>query len=432
MPYHQESALGNSLAQQAGGQNQPFSQQIPFMQNEIEPPFPQTMASQPFDIPRPSTSYVPSREAPMSPPTHLSTLDAPLPASFDSQGISYIARHGPVAASVPSKFGQSPPASFSLKSTVPAGTLRNLHESAFGSSLNKSVAFGASPSASHETGPRIMHSQRVSKPKLKSASLPRASILDEWENDDHDLLLFGGEDEYIPSTMAHLYSAAERERRVSGKIDDPHAIRESLVATGAEFSNKMASPSNASPSRFTGFFNKQKLDDGLAGATSSSFGQLGSPLRNSSLHFGTSPGVRNVSRTASSDMAFKVSSPPQHSSVSGIAQALQRTRLSGTDTSNNESLRPIPTGRHPSNPRAGVDRAVSSSSVSTSRIDEEQPDFVFDLDEDLGAARQPSGSPWNQMPAKAPAAGLGPIGGGRRSLEAKETNGMRVPAKKGF
>ena len=43
----------------------------------------------------------------------LSVLDAPLPASFDSNGVSWIARNGPVAASVPTKFGLESPTPFS-------------------------------------------------------------------------------------------------------------------------------------------------------------------------------------------------------------------------------------------------------------------------------------------------------------------------------
>ncbi|GAB1317038.1 hypothetical protein MFIFM68171_07248 [Madurella fahalii] len=63
----------------------------------------------------------------------LSVLDAPLPASFDSNGISHAARYGPWPASVPSKFGlDAPSASLgAAKDGRTSETLKLLHDSAF-------------------------------------------------------------------------------------------------------------------------------------------------------------------------------------------------------------------------------------------------------------------------------------------------------------
>ncbi len=81
----------------------------------------------------------------------LSVMDAPLPASFDSNDISRAARYGPFPSSVPSKFGLESP-SPSLHSARPddgrSETLKLLHTSAFGSSEHLSPSnLGSSPPA---------------------------------------------------------------------------------------------------------------------------------------------------------------------------------------------------------------------------------------------------------------------------------------------
>jgi hypothetical protein len=361
-------------------------------------------ALQPFDIPQPTShphQATPRDEsrAPMSPPMHLTALDAPLPASFDSQGISYMARHGPVAASVPSKFGfDSPPQSLQQKSGAPLDTLRNLHESAYGRET-KLPGLGSSPSGPEPAGPRMMHSQRIARPKMMSSSLPRPNMADEWETDD---LLFGGEEEYIPGNLSHLLNAEERTRRSSGRVEDPQSLRDNLGV--GEFSRKVGSPSTASPSRFAEFFNKQKEEQN-GGSTF-----VGSPIGRTS-QLGSSPGVRPVPRS-SSDMAFAVSSPPRQSATSMLSQQLQRTRLSGDNSPTAHSL-----GSR--NARTAADRAVSSSSVNTNRIEEEQSDFLFAFD-DIGSSK-PSNNPWN--PPKS--SNLGSIGDGRRSLDKDESKGKK-------
>jgi hypothetical protein len=354
---------------------------------------------------------------PLSPVQHLSALDAPLPASFDSQGISYIARHGPVAASVPSKFGlESPSSSLPKKAVLPSGALRSLHDSAFGrENRSTSSNFGSSPSGPSEeyTGQRIMHSQRVTRQKMLSASLPRPGTTgaDDWG----DEILFGGEEDYLPSNLTHLLNAEEKTRRFSGRQEDPSALRDNLSgrATPAEVSSKVGSPNTGSPSRFSALFTKQKREEESNGMSNSSFGHVGSPLRNSSLHLGSSPSMRAISRTISGDLPSQIGSPPRQTPMSILSQQLQRTRLSRTDSSDgpgsNGSLHPLPT-RHTSNPSSRLDRAVSSSSINTNRIDEESPECVFSLDEEEYNGNKKDGLYFSNGTKSPP---LGPIGGGR-------------------
>ena len=433
MAYHpQESVLGNSLiAQQANGNPPPFGHQYPSLADTdpgiISLQYPPYESAQPLDISyaaRPDSKYgSPESRMPLSPVQHLSTLDAPLPASFDSQGISYMARHGPVAASVPSKFGlESPPPSLPKKSLLPSDALRNLHDSAFGRENRKNLGSSPSRSSDEFPGPRIMHSKRVTRPKMLSSSMPRPSAADDW-NDD---ILFGGEEDYVPSTLTHLLSAEEKNRRFSGREQDLNGLRDNLSGhvTPAEVSSKVGSPSTASPSRFSALFTKQKREEETNGLSSSNFSHVGSPLRNSSLHLGTSPMSRTVSRSAS-ELPLQMSSPPlQHTMVSALSQQLQRTRLSGNDGAALHSI----SSRHCSNPGSRLDRAISSSSINTSRIDEEAPECVFSLDEEEYNGGK-NGALYLSSGVRSP--NLGPIGGGRQGLSVQSgdmgktsTNGL--------
>ncbi|MCJ1388971.1 hypothetical protein MMC18_001823 [Xylographa bjoerkii] len=421
--HHQESVLGNSLlAQQANGLPSPFGHQYPMA--DLDPALMTSMPPQPYENAQPldirnavhpDSKYGSPRDdsrMPLSPVMHLSTLDAPLPASFDSQGISYMARHGPVAASVPSKFGlESPPSSLPKKSLLSSDALRNLHDSAFGGDNRlRTPNFGSSPSGPTEqyTGQRTMHSQRIARPKMLSASLPRPGASDDWDND----ILFGGEEDYLPSNLTHLLNADEKTRRFSGREQDPAALREGLSEHGtpAENSSNVGSPSTASPSRFTALFTKQKRDEESNGLSNSTFGHVGSPLRNSSLHLGTSPSFRAISRSTSGDLPLHVASPPRQGAMFTLSQQLQRTRLARNDSNDgSSSLHPI-SARQISNPASRLDRAVSSSSINKDRIDEEE--CVFSLDEEEYNGNRPNGI-WGQSNGtKSP--NLGPIGGGRQ------------------
>ncbi|PGH16104.1 hypothetical protein AJ80_05319 [Polytolypa hystricis UAMH7299] len=379
--YHtQDSALANSLIsqQRMNGHNPRYSYPYPgqedlsMLQGQPPPP-PQPV---PYDtIPIIDTGFAsetgskygsPPEEnrLPMS-PIGRTALDAPLPASFDSQGISYMARHGPVAASLPSKFGLelSPPPS--QRPGPPSDMLRNLHDTAFGES-RKPSHLGSSPPVSHDEGfggLRPMHSSRLHRPKLLSASVPRPSVLDDWDDN------FTLEEDYLPTNLHDdVLTPQERMRRSSRTEQD--LTSSSFRDFAGLGSNKVGSPLASSPSRFGAIFAKQRQKKEEE-AQQNSFGHVGSPLRESSLNFRASPGLKPIgSRPASGDVSPFLASPGRQSSMSMISQQLGHT-----------SLHPNSAARHGASAAGAVARTVSSP-VSTSRIDEEQGDLVFSMEEE--------------------------------------------------
>lgn len=383
----------------------------------------------------------------------LSVLDAPLPASFDSNGVSWIARHGPIASSVPAKFGlESPPGSIgAAKDGRTSEALKSLHSSAFGDDTKD--RFNGIPSsppgapAEEYFGKRIMHSHRVAKPKPMSASLPKA-VDQDWDNS------FTFEEDYLPETLKDLMTPQEKARRDSRNADEGgRPILHSGTGTpiNETASSKFGSPSNASPSRWGPLFQRhqqQKEEEERATSSSrvSSFGHVGSPLRNSTLHPGASPSARPITRTSlSGDSSPYVSSPPRQSSMSIISQQLQRTRLGRAESSGSDSsLLPIGATRASSTPigtgagkiSLSSERQVSSSSIGnggsgrfTTPIDEEQGDFVFSMDgmedesEKKEKEKRNSGG-WTLGSSSRPA-NFGSIGGGKNGVSSG-TNGSAV------
>lgn len=341
----------------------------------------------------------------------LSVLDAPLPASFDSNGVSWIARHGPVAASVPSKFGlESPPPSLGFaKDGRTSETLKNLYSSVYGEDIRDSFSGAASPPvplAEEYFGKRVMHSQRFARQKIMSASLPKSGIAidKDWDTD------FTFEEDYLPDNLKELLTPQEKARRGSRNAEEES--RPIYSASGTpDATTKFGSPSNASPSRWGTLFQRQQREDEERISRTSAFGHVGSPLRNSSL---TSTSIPAVSRSAaaSGDASSYVASPPRQSSMSIISQQLQRTRLARAENSGvDSSLHPAPQ-RTTSNPigapaRRDTERAVSGTNVGvsigsgrfTTPIDEEQGDFVFSMEEEEDRERESSkrssGGGWN-------------------------------------
>jgi hypothetical protein len=317
-------------------------------------------------------------------PKGLSVLDAPLPASFDSTGVSHIARYGPIASSVPSKFGfDSPPSSVgAAKDGRTSEALKNLHSSAFGNDtrdrFNGIASSPPQPLEDQYFGKRPMHSQRMTKSKIMSSSLPKAVDLD-WDSG------FAHEEDYLPETLRDLMTPQEKARRGSRHAgdDEGRPIYSGSGTPNAEIS-KFGSPSNASPSRWGPLFQRQKEEESAASrASASPFGHVGSPLRNSSLHPGASPSSRPVARPmVSGDSSPYLASPPRHSSMSILSQQLQRTRLNNRTESSESTTR---TASNPVGPSArpvmAIDRTISSGSVG--RIDEERDDNlgVFDMEE---------------------------------------------------
>ncbi|KAH0542099.1 hypothetical protein FGG08_003479 [Glutinoglossum americanum] len=432
---NQGSALHNSLVQANmlpfGHQGYPFPGQedLQHMHNQpskgvdtirnIDNGFPSSLPDSKYGSPRDEGRL------PMSPAAKgLSVLDAPLPASLDSNGISWFARHGPIAASVPSKFGMdSSPPSLSLKANQPSDALKSLHDSAFGNDTRgKPTDMGQSPSSGYEEsfGQRIMHSQRYSKPKLMSASLPRPGASDDWDSN------FTFEEDFLPHALHELLTPQEKMRRFSRTEEDVSGIqRLSLngIGTPGESSSKVGSPTTSSPSRFGPLFTRHKKEEDSSLPTSG-LGHVGSPLRNSSLHPGASPSLRAASGRSSGDVSPYFASPPRQSSMSAISQQLQRARLSRAESCGNES------GLYPGTASFGskhsgtsnrLDRAVSSSSIGASRfvpsIDEEQSDFVFSMEEEDDNKRSSGG--WN-YPVGGRSPHLGAISSGRNGASGQE------------
>ncbi|KAI9820894.1 MAG: hypothetical protein M1832_003527 [Thelocarpon impressellum] len=426
--YHnQGSALANSLLQ-ANLATGPFGQQYAYAaQDPLQKQRSQTFDPIPtidtsFPVSNPGSKYGSPRDdvrPPMSPAAKgLSVLDAPLPASFDSNGVSWIARNGPVAASVPSKFGLDSP-SLSYRDTA---ALKNLHESAFGQEGRKPGNAASSPpgvSADHgQHGQRTMHSQRVSRPKMMSASLPRAGAVDDWDGN------FAFEEDFLPNSLQELLTPQEKMRRLSrsGLDEDSPRPSRSGVGSPGEPSSKMGSPIASSPSRFSALFARQRKDED--GGSTSSFGHVGSPLRNSSVnaHAAGSPGVRGATRPTSGDMSHYFASPPQRGGASShhmsmISQQLARTRLSRNDSGGSPieaSLHPG-SARHSAGPALNGGRSVSSpvGNGSPARIDEEQAE-VFAMEEEDDAAKRYSGSgfPYGGGAAAGGGAARSPLGMG--------------------
>jgi hypothetical protein len=422
--YHAQnsgSALTNGFMRANGVPPSPYGQYSPFQnQDEGFPPLIGRQQSIDINVPTIDTSYASHPTSNYGSPRDddlnrfglglspiaakgLSVLDAPLPASFDSNGISQYARYGPVASSVPAKFGlDSPPGSLgAAKDGRTSEALKSLHNSAFGDDtrdrFNGIAASPPLPPADEYFGKRVMHSQRFAKSKVMSASLPKPAAIDQdWDP------AFTFEEDYLPDVLKDLMTPQEKARRGSRNADDEGRPIHSGTGTPNNETSKFGSPLGASPSRWGTLFQKQQKEEEDR-ARASAFGHVGSPLRNSTLHPGASPSSRPIARSSTSgDSSPYLASPPRQSSMSIISQQLQRTRLARAESSGSETgLHP---GRVSSNPigTGTRDRQVSSSSIGgsgrfTTPIDEEQGDFVFnmegmeDLDEKKGEKRNSGG-----------------------------------------
>lgn len=398
-PYHaQASGLTNSLYRANGVSSGPFSNQFPPFPSQTEDytfggaPSNPTIA---VDVPAIDTTHASPHAAlgfsrpgdddaalrfglALSPQAvGLSVLDAPLPASFDSNGISHYARMGPMGSSVPAKFSmETPPGSVPARSSE---ALRNLHTSAFGDESTRERFNAASPSTEEYFGKRPMHSTRLAiKPvKSMSSSLPKA-VDQDWE------AAFTFEEDYLPSTLTELMTPQEKARRGSKAADDYNS-GQSISGTPNNETIKFGSPGNASPSRWSAYFSQRVEQEERErdrereklGSRGSAFGHVGSPLR-ASLHPGAIP-PRPLQRAhTSGEATLSVASPPRQSSMSIISQQLQRTRLSraesnpldsglglvlGAGTVTRNGL--IGASREKAAATLMVDRTMSSSSFGT-------------------------------------------------------------------
>ncbi|KAF7715097.1 Spindle poison sensitivity protein [Penicillium ucsense] len=359
VPAQQQQQQQQQQSQQVGQSHTPYDG-IPTIDTGLASPVGSKYGS-PIDDPR----------LPMSPSArHLTALDAPLPASFDSQGISHAARYGPVAASVPSKFGldlASPPAQ-RLGYMDP---FRSTREISYADLRKPSFNIGSSPPAPEDvTSHRFLHSSRPVKPRMLSASVPRPMGLDDWDEN------FPMEEDYLPMNLHDdVLTPQEKLRRLSRTDHDPisssHRDVSGLGMASTSFS-KNGSPLASSPSRFGALFAKQRQskEDGAIG---SSFPHIGSPLRESSLNPIGSPSLGPIGSRTSYEGSPFISSPGRQGSMSMISE-----QLSGL------SLHPGAV-RRASNTPGRLDRNLSST---TSKIEEEEPsDLVFSMEEEEGNKR---------------------------------------------
>ncbi|KAG5915228.1 hypothetical protein E4U42_000095 [Claviceps africana] len=376
----------------------------------------------------------------------ISILDAPLPASFDSNGISNAARFpaAPWPSSVPSKFGlESPTSSLSnVKDSRTSEALKLLHNSAFGSSDYLVPPTAGSPPGMPAAigdeyfGKRAMHSFRYAKPRMLSSSMPKTSSVDrDWEAEfafDDDNL----PENYVPENLQELLTPAEKARRGSMRADD-------VVTDGIA---KYGSPIGTSPSRWGPLFQRQKEEEDAARAArcaGSAFGHVGSPLRRSTLaqemgddqnSAGAGPGSRpSGSRSAGESM-------------SALSLQLQRSRLddgaggSASGLGSSPLLHPASarlgsSGHAPAGKDRSMERHVSGGSISsaltgrfTKPIDEEDPAFVFAMEDEDDA---PGARMRKRMSAGLSLGGLGayanPVGVKSTAGTASQENRDSIP-----
>lgn len=182
----------------------------------------------------------------------LGPLDAQLPASLDSNGLSWFARHGPVAASVPHTRGFGIPEQFSSQTSSPLPSM----------SMQPSTSLytpnlGTSPR--NTTLGRVMFERR-------------ASAINDRADDHHDLVF---EEDFVPSSLNELLTPAERQRRDSRGNDE--------VVSKSPTGSASGSPSS---SRFGLLFSKHKAaaETGMRNSPGSQGGILpiGSPLARNS------------------------------------------------------------------------------------------------------------------------------------------------------
>lgn len=360
---------------------------------------------QTFGSPKPELKILASS------PQGARALDAPLPPSFDVNGVSIYARNGPAAASVPTGWLRASPASpaaplaFGNLDRLTLGDLQNSSDRHLMATSPPSSAIGEGFYAARRGLPIGSHT----KPKMIAASFDTRHI---WKPSDDDETI---EEDLVPTDLG-LLTDEEKVRRFS-RTDQDSGTR--ISAVGSPTGSKVGSPSTASPSRYGTFFARRNDGETLGAAGASPFGHVGSPLRKLSMTAQT-----NALPTFG-DASSHVSSPPRTSGMGMISQ--QRMRLGSFKSEAPTDMLPP---RHPGTMRttsttsvastgapSRLSRAISSSSVGRDKIDEEN---IFTMEEeDQHSSSYGAPNIWKMMPDEKPLPNLGPIGGLRRS-SAKE------------
>ncbi|KAJ6258933.1 hypothetical protein Dda_5828 [Drechslerella dactyloides] len=289
----------------------------------------------------------------------LGPLDAILPPSLDSNGYSWFARHGPQAASVPSRFGmESPPASLPQNSA-----LQSLRRSAFadendGNDMSRSRRSPPLQPDEASFSQRILQN-RLSRTKFQmSSSLPRP--ISHMMSDESPFENSEGEDLIPTPLLQDVLGDRGKEiqnRRMSRPDHDEQFVgswhrRNTAPNTPAEPTSTVGSPG----SRFGPLFSRQRKDED---SPISAIGHVGSPLRNSYAQR-SSPPFGPIGRPDPADSGF-ITSPTR--------SALGPSRLGNVPRTT-----PVPVPHR-------IERGPSTSSIKMSSNDEDQQLFpIEDVD----------------------------------------------------
>ncbi|GAO48130.1 hypothetical protein G7K_2312-t2 [Saitoella complicata NRRL Y-17804] len=265
----------------------------------------------------------------------LGPLDAPLPPSLDSNGMSYFARHGPIAASVPSKFGFDVPigtpgaGNTADYGSSPAGTpsggknlimsLESADESALPQSPRSAAllpvpqgpdVLAPAPKRPHLPISSSFPARRTSFFRLNGLQgddwLPLSTAQEsEQENgvveEDEDEGHFTFEEDFVPSSLQELLTPQERERRMSRNDEERPRVAFSPPGSHASLAPGHGSGLGTSPgstgsfgtspgsSRFGALFQRHHSTGNVTDTSSNlssspsravpAAGVIGSPLR---------------------------------------------------------------------------------------------------------------------------------------------------------
>lgn len=333
-------------------------------------------------------------------------VDGSLPASVESNGISWMTRHNSMA-SVPCKLSlDNCVDSLSSSEIRSSEALKSLHHSVFGDEIRERYSVRAasqSASVSEEYfGARTMPFPRSTKMISPPLSVPPAVDKD-WEAN------FTFEEDYLPETLRDLMTPQEKARRGSRNADDEVKLLSSNCTpnNNNDPSSKFGSPSNASPSRWGSLFQRQQQKEEEDRARISAFSHVGSPLRKSSLHLGESPQsagpIARPGPTTESSSAMFLSSPPRRSSTSIISQQLQRTHISQPDPNSCElhlsSSNILSNALIETKPITLGDRQISNTCASncahtrhTPPIDEDKSESLFRKEGNIREKRRSTGN----------------------------------------
>ncbi|BFZ60898.1 hypothetical protein YB2330_001950 [Saitoella coloradoensis] len=316
----------------------------------------------------------------------LGPLDAPLPPSLDSNGMSYFARHGPIAASVPSKFGFDvvpigTPGTTGTGNTAdygssPAGTPsggknlimsleRSADESALPQSPRSAALLPVPPQGGHGHGHPDVLAPAPKRPHLPiSSSFParRTSFFrlnglqgDDWlplstaqeseqengvvEEEDEDEGHFTFEEDFVPSSLQELLTPQERERRMSRNDEErprvafsPPGSHASLAPHGSGLGTSPGSTHTGSfgtspgSSRFGALFQRHHSSTGNVTTDHQPLSSSSSPSQRAAVPPAAGMGVIGSGSPLRSVLAQSLSREPHHPSA-------LRTSVSGQGTS---------------------------------------------------------------------------------------------------